>query len=71
MNIEIHLTEEVLQVLQDTLVAASICRLGVSDDDSEGSSTLTDLVLVSITTDLEARGEVRNKQRGLEDSLCL
>ena len=71
MNIEIHLTEEVLQVLQDTLVAASITRLGISDDDSEGASTLTDLVLVSITTDLEAIEEVRNRQRGLEDSLCL
>ena len=57
--------------MEDTLVAARICQLRISDDESEGSSTLTDLVLVSITADLEARGEVRNRQRGLEDSLCL
>ena len=64
MNIKVHLTEEILQVLEDTLVAACICGLWISDDDSEGSSTLADLVLVSITTDLQVR-EVRHNKRGL------
>ena len=57
LNIKVHLAEEIFQVLEDTLVAASIRRLGISDDESEGSPTLTDLVLVSITTDLEVRGQ--------------
>ena len=57
LNVKVHLTEEILQVLQDTLVAARVCRLGISDEDSEGSSTLADLVLVSITTDLEVNSE--------------